>query len=179
MIFSPTALAEVMVLTPETWSDQRGYFRECFRQSEFEGHCGRHRFVQDNVSHSLGGTLRGLHYQRTHPQGKLVQALSGRIFDVAVDIRPTSASYGHWVGHILDAQSGELMWIPPGFAHGFYVLSASADVFYKCTDYYLPGDEAAIRWDSAQLAITWPLSEQFPLLLSDKDRQAPDFIDMP
>lgn len=179
MIFSPTALAEVMVLTPETWSDQRGYFRECFRQSEFEGHCGRHRFVQDNVSHSLGGTLRGLHYQRTHPQGKLVQALNGCIFDVAVDVRPTSPTYGHWVGHILDAALGELMWIPPGFAHGFYVLSDSADVFYKCTNYYQPGDEAAIRWDSPRLAIDWPLSERFTLLLSDKDRLAPDLVGSP
>lgn len=179
MKFRPTGLAEVVVLTPETWFDQRGYFRECFRQTEFEHHCGQHRFVQDNVSHSRGGTLRGLHYQRNHPQGKLVQAISGRIFDVAVDVRPTSPTYGHWVGHILDAQSGKLMWIPPGFAHGFYVLSTSADVYYKCTDYYLPGDEATIRWDSAHLAIAWPLSEQFPLLLSDKDRLATDFIDMP
>ena len=94
MKFRPTALAEVVVLAPETWFDQRGYFRECFRQAEFEHHCGHYHFVQDNVSHSLGGTLRGLHYQRTHPQGKLVQALNGCIFDVAVDVRSTSPTYG-------------------------------------------------------------------------------------
>ena len=176
MKFRPTALAEVVVLAPETWFDQRGYFRECFRQAEFEYHCGHYHFVQDNMSHSLGGTLRGLHYQRTHPQGKLVQALNGCIFDVAVDVRSTSPTYGHWVGHILDAVRGELMWIPPGFAHGFYVLSEAADVFYKCTDYYHPDDEAVIRWDSPDLAIQWPLSEVRPLLLSDKDRQAPSFV---
>lgn len=179
MKFRATQLAEVMVLTPEIFSDHRGDFRESFRQAEFEHYCGHYSFVQDNLSRSVGGALRGLHYQRSHPQGKLVQVINGRIFDVAVDVRPTSRTYGHWVGHILDAQSGQLMWIPPGFAHGFYVLSTCADVFYKCTDYYLPGDEATIRWDSAHLAITWPLSDQFPLLLSDKDRQAPDFIDMP
>ncbi|MGL6419299.1 dTDP-4-dehydrorhamnose 3,5-epimerase [Aeromonas allosaccharophila] len=174
-----TQLAEVMVLTPEIFSDHRGDFRASFRQAEFEHYCGHYSFVQDNLSRSVGGTLRGLHYQRSHPQGKLVQVINGRIFDVAVDVRPTPRTYGHWVDHILDAQSGQLMWIPPGFAHGFYVLSACADVFYKCTDYYLPGNEVTIRWDSAHLAITWPLSDQFPLLLSDKDRQAPDFIDMP
>ncbi|MFQ1640836.1 dTDP-4-dehydrorhamnose 3,5-epimerase [Aeromonas veronii] len=170
-------LSDVKVLTPETFFDHRGYFRECFRQDEFESYCGRYFFVQDNVSHSIGGTLRGLHYQCSRPQGKLVQVLSGRVFDVAVDIRPASPTYGHWVGHILDAALGELMWIPPGFAHGFYVLSDSADVFYKCTDYYQPGDEACIRWDSPTLAIDWPLSDRWPLSLSDKDRQAPHFVE--
>lgn len=176
MRFKATQLADVMILTPEIFSDYRGDFRESFRQDEFEHYCGYHSFVQDNLSRSVGGTLRGLHYQRTHPQGKLVHVISGRIFDVAVDVRPASSTYGHWVGHILDAVRGELMWIPPGFAHGFYVLSETADVFYKCTDYYHPDDEAVIRWDSPDLAIQWPLSEPRPLLLSDKDRLAPCFV---
>ncbi|WP_421228017.1 dTDP-4-dehydrorhamnose 3,5-epimerase [Aeromonas enteropelogenes] len=176
MRFRATYLAEVKILTPATFSDHRGDFRECFRQEEFERYYGRYLFVQDNLSHSVGGTLRGLHYQRSRPQGKLIQVISGSIFDVAVDIRPASPTYGHWVSHILNAELGELMWIPPGFAHGFYVMSESADVFYKCTDYYLPGDEACIRWDSPVLAINWPLSDHMPLFLSDKDRLAPNFV---
>lgn len=176
MRFKTTQLAEVIVLTPDILSDHRGDVRECFRQEEFEHHCGQYSFVQDNVSRSVGGTLRGLHYQRSRPQGKLIQVITGRIFDVAVDIRLASPTYGHWVGHILDAQSGELMWIPPGFAHGFYVLSKRADVFYKCTDYYQQGDEACIRWNCPTLAIDWPLSEQFPLRLSDKDRLASEVL---
>lgn len=179
MEYRSTSLAGVMILTPTTFSDHRGQFRECFRQEEFEHYCGRYFFVQDNLSRSVGGALRGLHYQRTCPQGKLVQVITGCIFDVAVDIRPASLTYGHWVGHILDAERGELMWIPPGFAHGFYVLSEYADVFYKCTDYYQPSDEACIRWDSPTLAIDWPLSDQFSLVLSDKDRLAPDLVSLP
>ncbi|BBR38841.1 dTDP-4-dehydrorhamnose 3,5-epimerase [Aeromonas veronii] len=176
MIVRETHLAEVMLLRSEIFSDHRGDFRESFRQDAFERYCGRCFFVQDNLSRSAGGVLRGLHYQRSRPQGKLVQVITGRIFDVAVDIRPTSPSYGHWVGHILDAELGELMWIPPGFAHGFYVMSERADVFYKCTEYYQPGDEVSIRWDSPKLAIDWPLSDQWPLMLSDKDRLAPCFV---
>ncbi|MFM5062042.1 dTDP-4-dehydrorhamnose 3,5-epimerase [Aeromonas veronii] len=175
MKYQTTQLSEVMVLTPEIFSDHRGDFRESFRQQEFEYYCGHYLFVQDNLSRSVGGTLRGLHYQRSRPQGKLVQVISGQIFDVAVDIRPSSSTYGNWVSHILDAERGELMWIPPGFAHGFYVMSDKADVFYKCTDYYQPGDEACIRWDCPTLAIDWPLYSQWPLSLSDKDRQAPIF----
>jgi len=125
MQYRTTSLAGVMILTPTTFADHRGRFRECFRQEEFERYCGRYLFVQDNVSHSVGGTLRGLHYQCSRPQGKLVQVLSGRVFDVAVDIRPASPTYGHWLGHILDAALGELMWIPPGFAHGFYVVAST------------------------------------------------------
>ncbi len=176
MQYRATTLAGVMILTPTTFSDHRGQFRECFRQDEFEQHCGHYPLVQDNLSRSIGGTLRGLHYQCNRPQGKLVQVISGTIFDVAVDVRPASPTYGQWLGCLLNAELGELIWIPPGFAHGFYVLSDSADVFYRCSDYYHPGEEAAIRWDSPNLAIKWPLSEQWPLLLSDKDRQAPCFV---
>lgn len=176
MQYKATDLADVMILTPKIYHDHRGEFIECFRQSEFELHCGKFNFVQDNLSRSCGGTLRGLHYQQLHPQGKLVQVITGTIFDVAVDIRTSSPTYGAWVGHILNAKQGELMWIPPGFAHGFYVMSEMADVFYKCTDYYQPNDEHCIHWDSSSLAIKWPLSDKHPLLLSDKDRKATDFI---
>ncbi|WP_429151289.1 dTDP-4-dehydrorhamnose 3,5-epimerase [Aeromonas veronii] len=179
MQYRATDIADVMILTPQVYSDHRGEFMECFRQSEFELHCGAYDFVQENLSRSCGGALRGLHYQQRHPQGKLVQVITGAIFDVAVDIRGGSPTYGAWVGHTLSADQGELMWIPPGFAHGFYVVSDRADVFYRCSDYYHPGDEAAIRWDSPNLAIKWPLSEQWPLLLSDKDRQAPCFVGAP
>jgi dTDP-4-dehydrorhamnose 3,5-epimerase len=179
MQYRSTSLAGVMILTPTTFSDHRGQFRECFRKAEFERHCGHYPLVQDNLSRSVGGTLRGLHYQRSRPQGKLVQVISGIIFDVAVDIRPGSSTYGQWMGCILDADRGELIWIPPGFAHGFYVISDSADVFYKCSDYYQASDEACIRWDSPKLAINWPLSEQFPLSLSHKDRLAPCFAGLP
>lgn len=165
-----------MLLTPRICCDNRGEFMECFRQSEFELHCGECKFVQDNLSRSFGGTLRGLHYQQRYPQGKLVQVITGTIFDVAVDIRGDSPTYGTWGGHILSVDQGELMWIPPGFAHGFYVMSEMADVFYKCTDYYQPGDEHCIRWDSSSLAINWPLSDKYPLSLSDRDSQAADLV---
>lgn len=178
MQYSTTDLTDVMILTPRIYRDNRGEFMECFRQNEFELHCGKHKFVQDNLSRSNGGTLRGLHYQQVHPQGKLVQVITGTIFDVAVDIRVGSPTYGAWVGHILSADKGELMWLPPGFAHGFYVMSEMADVFYKCTDYYQPGDECCIRWDSPSLAINWPLLDKYPLSLSDKDCQAVNFSTM-
>jgi dTDP-4-dehydrorhamnose 3,5-epimerase len=178
MQYCATDIADVMILTPQIYRDHRGEFMECFRQSEFELHCGAYDFVQDNLSRSCGGALRGLHYQQRHPQGKLVQAITGTIFDVAVDIRVDSPTYGTWVGHILSADQGELMWIPPGFAHGFYVMSEMADVFYKCTDYYQPGDEHCIRWDSSLLKINWPLSDKYPLSLSDKDSQAADLVIM-
>lgn len=178
MQYYATDIADVMILKPQVYSDYRGEFMECFRQSEFELHCGMYDFVQDNLSRSYGGTLRGLHYQQNHPQGKLVHVITGTIFDVAVDVRVGSPTYGAWVGHILSAERGELMWIPPGFAHGFYVMSDMADVFYKCTDYYRPGDEHCIRWDSSSLAIDWPLSDKYPLSLSDKDSQAAELVIM-
>ncbi|MGL5452242.1 MAG: dTDP-4-dehydrorhamnose 3,5-epimerase [Aeromonas sp.] len=175
MQYRATSLAGVMILTPTTHSDHRGLFRECFRQAEFEQHCGPFSLVQDNLSRSVGGTLRGLHYQRSQPQGKLVQVMNGTIFDVAVDIRPGSPSYGQWLGYELNAEQGELIWIPPGFAHGFYVMSDSADVFYKCSDYYQSADEGTIHWNCPTLGINWPISEQRPLLLSNKDQHAPCF----
>lgn len=148
---------------------------ETLRQDEFERHCGPFFLVQDNHSYSKQGTLRGLHYQVDKPQGKLVRVVSGIIFDVAVDVRQGSASYGKWVGQFLSEENGDQMWIPPGFAHGFYVLSEGADVLYRCSDYYSPAGECGFRWNSPELAITWPMLADTPVLLSDKDANAPLF----
>ncbi|MNH52344.1 dTDP-4-dehydrorhamnose 3,5-epimerase [compost metagenome] len=146
---------------------------ELFRHDLFTRRCGDFRFVQDNLSRSRQGTLRGLHYQRERPQGKLIQVMAGTIFDVAVDVREGSPTYGQWVGVTLSAEEGEGLWIPPGFAHGFYVQSEWAHVLYKCTDYYVPELEASLNWSDPTLAIAWPLMDNVPLVLSDKDRHAP------
>ena len=158
----------IKVFTPRVFNDDRGYLFESFRSSWLPGI----EFVQDNHSHSTKGALRGLHYQHEHPQGKLVRVVAGEVFDVAVDIRASSATFGQWVGRILSEQNKELFWIPPGFAHGFLVLSNEADFVYKCTDYYTPGDEYAIRWDDPDLVIDWPLDSITPQL-SEKDTAAP------
>ncbi|MGL5410555.1 MAG: dTDP-4-dehydrorhamnose 3,5-epimerase, partial [Shewanella sp.] len=171
-----TELAEVLVFEPKVFSDERGFFMETFRQSYFDA-CFAARglaapmFVQDNQSRSQQNVLRGLHFQRLKPQGKLVRVSAGCIFDVAVDIRADSSTYGKWVGRLLSAENHLQMWIPPGFAHGFYVLSEYADVIYRCTDYYTPEDEYVLSWDSAQFGIEWPLSKQTPIL-STRDSNA-------
>ncbi len=158
----------IKVFTPRVFNDDRGYLFESFRSSWLPGI----EFVQDNHSRSTKGALRGLHYQHEHPQGKLVRVVRGEVFDVAVDIRASSPTFGQWIGRILSEQNKELFWIPPGFAHGFLVLSDEADFVYKCTDYYTPGDEYAIRWDDPDLAIDWPL-DSITLNLSEKDTRAP------
>jgi dTDP-4-dehydrorhamnose 3,5-epimerase len=158
----------VKVFTPRVFEDDRGHLFESFRSTWLPGFS----FVQDNQSHSKKGTLRGLHYQHEHAQGKLVRVVKGEVYDVAVDIRQSSKTFGQWVARTLSEQNKELFWIPPGFAHGFLVLSDEADFFYKCTDYYTPGDEYAIRWDDPDLAIEWPLDSITPKL-SEKDAQAP------
>ncbi|WP_270836035.1 dTDP-4-dehydrorhamnose 3,5-epimerase [Aeromonas sp. QDB30] len=181
MEFISLAIPDVVLIKHRQYADERGSFMELFRQQEFaayfSGHgvdgCNDICFVQDNLSRSRQGTLRGLHYQVERPQGKLVQVISGTIFDVAVDLRRGSSSYGQWVGQYLDADEPLSLWIPPGFAHGFYVLSEMATVLYKCTDYYCPEFERTLNWADPTLAITWPLMENTPLILSDKDRQAP------
>ncbi|MEJ6518145.1 dTDP-4-dehydrorhamnose 3,5-epimerase [Shewanella bicestrii] len=171
-----TELAEVLVFEPQVFGDERGFFMETFRQSYFT-ECFQSRgfktpeFVQDNYSRSLQHVLRGLHYQCKHPQGKLVRVCAGSIFDVAVDIRPQSGTYGKWVGRVLSADNHLQMWIPPGFAHGFYVLSEYADVIYRCTDYYAPDDEYVLAWNSAEFAIDWPLQNETPIL-SSRDANA-------
>ncbi|NIP73831.1 MAG: dTDP-4-dehydrorhamnose 3,5-epimerase [Gammaproteobacteria bacterium] len=167
-----TALPDVMVVEPQVFGDARGYFFESYNQGRFEEAIGREaRFVQDNQSRSAQGVLRGLHYQLHQAQGKLVRVLAGEIFDVAVDIRRSSPHFGRWVGERLSAQSKRQLWIPEGFAHGFYVLSDFAEVLYKTTDYYTPEHERCIRWDDPSLAIRWPLAGA--PALSAKDGQAP------
>ncbi len=149
---------------------------ELFRHETFTQRCGDFCFVQDNLSRSRQGTLRGLHYQRRKSQGKLVQVVTGTIFDVAVDLRETSTTYGQWVGTKLSATEDSSLWVPPGFAHGFYVMSEEAHVLYKCTDYYVPEFEATLNWADPTLAIKWPILEHVPLFLSEKDRNAPFWL---
>lgn len=162
----------VKVFMPRVFEDDRGFLFESFRASWIPGQ----DFVQDNHSRSTKGTLRGLHYQLANPQGKLVRVVNGRVYDVAVDIRRSSPTFGRWIGRILSSENKEMFWVPPGFAHGFLVLSDEADFVYKCTDYYAPGDEYAIRWDDPELAIDWP-ADGLPPQLSDKDSMAPLFKD--
>lgn len=176
---SPTTIQDVLVLEPTVHRDSRGFFLESWREDRLAAIGITARFVQDNHSHSLRGTLRGLHYQLQHPQGKLVRVVAGEVFDVAVDLRRSSPTFGQWVGETLTAQEPRQLWIPPGFAHGFYTLSESADLLYKCTQYYAPGDDHAVRWDDADLAIPWPLLGRCPPLLSSKDAAAPLFRDAP
>ncbi|PAU73007.1 dTDP-4-dehydrorhamnose 3,5-epimerase [Vreelandella alkaliphila] len=169
MQYEKLAIPDVVLITPQVFGDERGFFMETFRQSEFEAHCGHHTFVQDNHSKSAHGILRGLHYQHQHPQGKLVRVTQGEVFDVAVDMRQSSPTFGQWVGVTLSEQNKQMLWVPPGFAHGFYVASEEAEFQYKCTDYYAPGDEVSLRWDDPTLNIQWPLANQQLPVLSAKD----------
>jgi dTDP-4-dehydrorhamnose 3,5-epimerase len=167
MKFVKTKLPEVIVVEAEVWPDKRGHFFEAFHAQKFQGSGIPTNFVQDNFSRSVKGTLRGMHTQVKHPQGKLIRAIQGQIFDVAVDVRKSSPRFGQWVGAILSGDNLKALYIPPGFLHGFCVLSDSADVEYKCTDFYDPADEIGIRWDDPQLKIQWPISDP---LLSPKDQ---------
>lgn len=156
-----TEIADVLILEPKVFADDRGFFFESFNQRVFEAAVGGPvTFVQDNHSKSRKNVLRGLHYQVEQPQGKLVRAVSGTIYDVAVDIRETSPTFGRWVGVELSADNKRQLWIPPGLAHGFLVVSETAEVLYKATDYYAPAHERTILWNDPTLAIAWPLSGQ-------------------
>ena len=176
-LVEPTRLPEVLLLQPKVFSDSRGFFFESFNAREFQKATGLTvDFVQDNHSLSQRGVLRGLHFQRLHPQGKLVRVTRGQVFDVAVDIRPDSPRYGQWTGHYLDAKTHGQIWIPPGFAHGFLVVSENAEVNYKTTDYWVAEDEGAILWNDPDLGIDWPLNEGgVAPQLSTKDAAAPRF----
>lgn len=157
----PTEIADVLILEPKVYADDRGFFFESFNQRVFEAAVGGPvTFVQDNHSRSKKNVLRGLHYQVEQPQGKLVRAVSGAIYDVAVDIREKSPTCGRWVGVELSADNKRQLWVPPGLAHGFLVLTETAEVLYKTTDYYAPAHERTIRWDDPTLAIAWPLAGQ-------------------
>lgn len=179
MEYEKLAIPDVILLTPKVFGDERGFFMESFRQSEFEQHCGNHTFVQDNHSKSAHGILRGLHYQLEKPQGKLVRVTRGEVFDVAVDMRKGSPTFGQWVGATLSADNKQMLWVPPGFAHGFYVTSDEAEFQYKCTDYYNPGDEYCIRWDDPTLVIEWPLVNGDEPRVSEKDNQGASFLEAP
>lgn len=172
-----TSIADVKLLEPQVFGDERGHFFETFRDAWFKQHVANVDFVQDNQSLSTQGTLRGLHYQLQQPQGKLVRVIAGEIFDVCVDLRLGSPTFGQWTGQYLSANNRRQMWIPAGFAHGFYVLSATAVCLYRCTDYYAPQDEHSIRWNDTGLGIDWPKQNNVPLIISDKDRQAGSFND--
>ncbi|MFI7868880.1 dTDP-4-dehydrorhamnose 3,5-epimerase [Ectopseudomonas khazarica] len=166
-----TALPEVLILEPQVFGDERGFFFESFNARRFAEATGLQRdFVQDNHSRSARGVLRGLHYQLQQAQGKLVRVSAGEVYDVAVDVRRSSANFGKWVGVHLSAENKRQLWVPEGFAHGFLVLSDYAEFLYKTTDYYAPAHERCIRWDDAQLAIDWPLDSLTPQL-SLKDQQ--------
>ncbi|MCC4288861.1 dTDP-4-dehydrorhamnose 3,5-epimerase [Vreelandella aquamarina] len=171
MQYEKLAIPDVVLMTPKVFGDERGFFMETFRQSEFEEHCGNYQFVQDNHSKSKQGILRGLHYQLEKPQGKLVRVTQGEVYDVAVDLRKSSSTFGQWVGVYLSAENKQMLWVPPGFAHAFYVTSEEAEFQYKCTDYYNPGDEYSLLWSDPTLNIDWPLANNASPQLSTKDQQ--------
>ncbi|MFL6623739.1 MAG: dTDP-4-dehydrorhamnose 3,5-epimerase [Sulfurifustis sp.] len=172
----PTAIPDVLILEPEVFGDERGFFYESFNRAQFEAAVGRRvDFVQDNHSKSGKLVLRGLHYQIQQTQAKLVRVIAGEVFDVAVDIRRRSATFGKWVGVTLSAENKRQLWIPEGFAHGFIVLSESAEFLYKTTDYYAPAHERCIIWNDPDLRVEWPL-EGTPLL-SAKDQKGVRFMD--
>ena len=173
MEFLGTELPGVTLIRPTVHSDDRGYFMETWQARLFREAGIDADFVQDNFSLSEKGTLRGLHYQIEQPQGKLVRVVSGEVFDVAVDVRKSSATFGQWAGHILSEENKHQAWIPPGFAHGFLVLSDKVRFEYKCTDYYAPEHDRCIRWNDPDIGIDWPLPAGNQPVLSDKDAAAP------
>lgn len=164
----PTALPEVLLIEPKVFGDARGFFFESYNRRQLAELNLHAEFVQDNHSRSAKNVLRGLHYQIVHPQGKLVRVIAGAVFDVAVDLRRSSATFGRWVGHTLSAENKMMMWVPPGFAHGFCVTTESAEFLYKTTDYWYPEHERCLLWNDPDLAIAWPLAGE-PVLAA-KDR---------
>ena len=169
----PQELADVLLIEPVVLRDERGFFLETWHADKFRAAGLDWDFVQDNQSRSTRGTLRGLHYQIIQPQGKLVRVVHGEIFDVAVDLRRSSATFGRWIGVTLSGERGNQLWIPPGFAHGFYVTSESADVVYKCTTPYIAAGDRSVRWNDAAIGVRWPIPAGTEPLLSRKDAAAP------
>ncbi len=159
------------VIEPKVFFDERGYFVETYNENDFKAEGFDVRFVQDNQSMSVRGVLRGLHFQKEHPQGKLVRCLKGRVYDVAVDLRASSPTFGKWFGVELTAENKKQFFVPEGFAHGFLVLSDEAEFAYKCTDFYHPGDEGGLYWNDPQIGIEWPIEEGMELIISEKDQK--------
>jgi dTDP-4-dehydrorhamnose 3,5-epimerase len=188
MKYTQLNIPDIVLIEPQVFGDHRGFFMETFREDEFnlkvtsnlkvtrnmkvtsKKNVSHASFVQDNHSKSSQGILRGLHYQIKQPQGKLVRVISGEVFDVAVDIRKSSSFFGKWTGAILSAENKKMLWVPPGFAHGFYVLSNEAEFTYKCTDYYAPEHEKSILWNDPSIAIDWPIIPGSSPILSQKDK---------
>jgi dTDP-4-dehydrorhamnose 3,5-epimerase len=177
MHFQSTAIEGVVLINPTVLSDSRGFFFESWQERRFSAAGVDARFVQDNHSRSIKNTLRGMHYQVGCGQGKLVRAVTGTIFDVAVDIRRSSTTFGKWVGMELSEDNQRILWVPPGFAHGFLVLSERADVVYRCTEFWQPENERAIAWDDSDLKILWPLVDGEAPVLSRKDAAAKRFAE--
>jgi len=170
MEFIPTDIPDVIMIKPRVFGDGRGFFMETWEQHKFAEAGLACQFVQDNHSRSAKHTLRGLHYQILQPQGKLVRVVMGEVFDVVVDLRRSSRTFGKWVGTTLSAENKQQLWVPPGFAHGFLALSETVDFVYKCTDYYAPQHERTLLWNDPQLGIEWPLSPSQAPVLSGKDK---------
>jgi len=175
MKVEPTTIPDVKVIRPQVFGDLRGFFMEAWNAEKFLAAGLDQNFVQDNHSRSARGTLRGLHYQLEQTQGKLVYVVTGSIFDVAVDLRRGSDSFGQWVGVTLSEENHKVLWVPPGFAHGFLVQSDYADVIYKCTDFYAPQHERTVSWNDPALNIDWPVPDDMELLLSTKDQEGVPF----
>ncbi len=176
MKFTQLSIPEIILITPRVYQDERGFFFESWQKKDFSDAGIDLDFVQDNHSRSVKNVLRGLHYQIRQPQGKLIRAIAGEVFDVAVDIRKNSPTFGKWVGATLSAENFNMLWIPPGFAHGFLVLSDSAEFVYKATDFYAPQYERTIRWDDPEIGIDWPLNGETPIL-SIKDSKGSSLHD--
>ena len=168
---TPCDIKGLYVIEPTVFKDERGYFVETYNQNDFREAGLNMVFVQDNQSMSVKGVLRGLHFQKQYPQGKLVRAVRGTVFDVAVDLRSDSGTYGKWFGVVLSAENKKQFYIPEGFAHGFLVLSDQAEFTYKCTDFYHPGDEGGLKWDDPEIGVDWPVSEGMELIISEKDKK--------
>lgn len=172
-----TAIPEVKVIEAQVFGDDRGFFMETFRASIMNELTGGKPFVQDNHSKSAQGILRGLHYQMQQTQGKLVRVVQGAVFDVAVDMRKSSLTFGQWVGEVLSAENKKQLWVPEGFAHGFYVMTESAEFVYKCTDYYAPEFDRSLKWNDPTVGIEWPLVDGKQPLVSEKDENGKSFFE--
>ena len=175
MDIETTAIEGVLLIKPTVWRDSRGFFVETWQLTRYASAGISLPFVQDNYSRSSRGTLRGLHFQRSRPQGKLVHVSEGEVFDVAVDIRPGSPTFGAWFGAVLSEENQHQLWVPPGLAHGYCVLGEQAGFHYKCTEFYCPGDEGGLRWNDPDIGIAWPVADP---ILSAKDAAAPLFKEL-